>query len=326
MTSSLALATWLRGKRKTAPIGYLLVTCGGPDNPLDRVDPEAGENDEDLARRVLEIAQADADAYRSADRGDPYFVYLFRPGAPRSHEARRALEIDTERRGAPVDETNALAVTTRGLIDQGRIMATLSKQGIEKQDTAAQRRDERFDRLETRMYDLMDRYLTSNLAQEELAERREDRKQREKLYDALLHQAEIFIPLAVSEFVARGEHERGKPPPPLQGPNASAEARLLAEFLAMLTPEEIDRIQGLMSPMQRMAIGQILAGKVIAPLIPATVQRVMEAMTVDQVRAVLDALEAPEKRDKFMTLHMVRKLGLAFRPEPESPRLNGAAS
>jgi|SRR5579859_320351 len=298
------LAEWLRDKAQRAPIAFVVVTRGTETTcPIDRLDPFPGEEWADFARRIELAAEDDAAACEDAA---PYFAHLFRDERS-GPEARRALKPPMQGKIATKDEQErgAMGIVMRGLTDALRTNSILTKLGIDKHAAEVDRANAQTARIEGRYYEAMDRMGAMALAQEELAERREERKERHMMYQKLLEQAEIFLPLFLSEYMSHGHSG--------SGPNLSAEARLLDAFVKMLSDEQIEAVVAQLDGVQQAALFSLQQGKVDPSLVPATVQRVMRAMTREQILGIARVLTTDEQRSAFQKLHAVHALGLGER-------------
>jgi hypothetical protein len=296
------LSAWITSKRARAPIGHVVVTRGAePSGAVDRIEPMPGETDEEYAERIAACAQQDARAFQDSE---PYFAHLFREGQELP-EARRPLTIAGAHPSTLAeDEHEILGITMRGLTDSHRTMVMLAKLGLDNQNDEKIRLALRVTQLEDRFYADMDRNRKLLMQEEELAEARENRKERAALFKKALEQFELLLPVGVS-YLMHGERK---------GDPAAAgvlEAQLLQQFVACLTPEQQGAVVAQLDQIQRIALLELQDGmtkgnfapEMVAPL----VQRVMANLTREQVVGIADLLTSDEQRNKFAALYAVRK-------------------
>lgn len=315
------LVAWITQKRSKAPIAHVVVTRGAdPSGAVDRIEPALGEDDEAFAERVARCAQDDARAFQDSE---PYFVHLFREGQE-FPEARRPLTIaGAHPTSLADDEHEILGITMRGLTESHRTMVMLAKLGLDKESDEKIRLYTRVTQLEDRFYADVDRMRKLILQDEELAEKREERKERAALFKKALEQFELLLPVGVS-YLMHGD-KKGDP-----AAAGVLEAQLLQSFVVSLSPEQQQKVIARLDQIQRIALMELQQGvtkgnfapEMVAPL----VARVMANLTREQVMGIAEDCETDEQRNKFAALYAVRKHAMGEQVHAELAGARAAAA
>jgi hypothetical protein len=315
------LTQWIEDRSKRGQIARLVVTRGVDlDGQVDTIAPETGEEDETLAARVADCARQDARGFREEET---YWVHLFREGAQKA-ETRRVIDLEARRGEDEDDYTKAgdehavTSIAIRGMTDANRTMTQLAKLGIDKSDAEKVRLYARNAHVEDQMFALLDRHAKLMLHEEELKEKREERKERELLFRKLLEQVELLLPIGLSYWMGGGQLGQ------MSGP--AHEFKLLEEFVGTLGPEERDAVIGILDQTQKIALMELAQGHIVDDMKPALVQRVMGAITREQQEAMGGILKTDAQVQAWFKLYAVRKLGFQARAHqlPGASPPNGA--
>jgi hypothetical protein len=309
----LGLGIWLTAKRKSAPVAWLVVTRGpDPKGAVDRIEPVPGESDEELALRVEDAAHADARAFKETET---YFVFLFREGSDVPEARRPLVGIEAKgRHSLDEDEHGVLDITMRGMTEAHRTLNQLARVGLDSKSAEVDHLWARVNALEEREDRSVHRMRVMMLHEEELAERREERKQHAALWKKALEQVEILLPVGMS-YLMHGREQS-------QSVLAVTEVKLLQDFVGMLTPEQKEAIAGVMDQIQRIALMELQMGLEAGTFAPEMasplVQRVMGNLTREQVVKIGEILAGDEaKENAFIKLYAVRKHTLAAKAHEE---------
>jgi hypothetical protein len=137
---------------------------------------------------------------------------------------------------------------------------------------------------------------------------REQQRTEALLYNKVLEQAELFLPLMLAYAVKPkpgSEEERVMQDKITNDP--PLEFRLVGAFLTTLDPEQYTRLGAILSIPQRAALQEIQSGNVIPELIPIMISRVMNGLTTEQADDIFSTLRTDEQVSAFEALFGSRK-------------------
>ena len=137
----------------------------------------------------------------------------------------------------------------------------------------------------------MDAMRALALAEEERRDAQMARRRQEKLFEAVIRQVEVALPILGSYLMAKkGAKDYQE--------NVDS-LNLVLRFAKSLTDEQNTAFLGLLDAVQMVAFGEVAGGKVQPMLIPVTIGRALQGMTDEQRDTIMFKILAPAKDGKM---------------------------
>jgi hypothetical protein len=314
------ISGWIQDQIKRYPIGAVELqhSTGGK---VDRFALEEGMTNTELASAIWTAVVEDAEELYPGHESTYVCFFYDKSGAdPQCRKAFRysassADKTELAASEAPT-ESGLLAMTMRHQEETMRIADRMSM-GALAEATAEKAI------LRDRERQMMDREFASMalvrkhmLDQGALELQREQQRTEALLYNKLLEQAEVFLPLILAHVAKPkpgSEEERVMQDKIANDP--PVEFRLVGAFLMTLDPEQYTRLGAILSIPQRAALQEIQAGNVIPELIPIMISRVMNGLTADQVADIFNTLQTDEQVSAFEAIFGSRKHTLGWQKD-----------
>jgi|SRR5208282_89045 len=299
-------------------VAAVQISRTGNGELIDRVIFHGGMETEDFAREIFDTMQEDADALEPGQPGK-YTLHLFFKGeeeAPPLTLAMSVMGTDNEApsledqftaqalRHQEINMVTAMRGPEMSLSDNRSMIQLLLNQNRElimqsREDTMTMRKI------------LLD--------QQELEMAREKAKTEAFLIGKVVEQAEMIVPMVIGQLMKK-KPEKGEEPEPLPELMDIAQIKLLLNFTATLDSSQQEQLQAILEPIQKMALGAILAdpksSDAVDPiLIPMMVGRILNTLTADQVQDIQKLLISDEQSKAWEAVYRMRKLSIGWQKE-----------
>ena len=327
------IAQWLDEQGKRYPIEAVAVVHSN-GNPVDKFPFKPGPSEE-FAAELYKAMEEDAEAFGPDQL---YFLLFYRDASSPVHECRKPVRVsgvastDIQATEAP-DEKGLVAQAMRHQEVNVKTVETLMVTFMKKMDDNLDRQYRRNNELMQQNMDMATDMRRMLLDQSEVELRKQQAASEAMVYQKLLEMGEVFAPLMLSYIMKPkvGTPEEDARLKELEE-NAPPEMRVIGTFLATLEPDQYNRLGTILNIAQRGALEALQKGDILAELIPATVARIMNGLTQEQVGDIYDVLRTPEQAAAFKAVHGMRKLSLEWQknaaldaaktPLPDNPTLS----
>jgi hypothetical protein len=328
------ITQWIVEQTKRYPIEAIAVVHSN-GNPVDKFPFRTGTPAEEFAAELYKAMEEDAEAFGSDQL---YFLLFYRDASSALHECRKPVRVagppstDIQASEAP-NEVGLVAQAMRHQEINVKTVENLLVTFMKKTDDQLDRQYRRNNELSIQNMEMATSMRSMLLDQSELELKKKQAESEAMIYQKLLEMGEVFAPLMLSYIM------KPKPGTPEEEArlkeledNAPPEMRVIGAFLGTLEPDQYDRLGTILNIAQRGALEALQKGDILAELIPATVARVMNGLTQEQVGDIYDVLRTPEQAAAFKAVHGMRKLSLEWQknaaldaakaPLPETPSLS----
>jgi len=288
-----ALTEFLRRQRRSRPVALYTITRGEQLQIAEISLEDAAERTvEDLAVEVKTVAEADARATKSQE---PYFVWVTHEGQERP-TARWPMAFDFSEPKAPTMAASAhqaLDIMSRFATEMHQIMYRHTSLAVQTKDARADRleryemslhalltksENDRFveaERARRLMLDDASQIRTALLDEDDRKAKRAAARRMEALWESALKQVDILVPVFASYFMKKQGSQTLAP--------FLADANLIFSFSRMLRDEQIQKLPGILTPAQMVAIAELGAGNITLELIGPTMAKFAGDITKEQL-------------------------------------------
>jgi hypothetical protein len=308
---------WIQDQAKRYPIGAVELqhSTGGK---VDRFPLEEGVTNAEYASAIWTAAVEDAEELYPGQESTYVCFFYDKSGVePQCRKAFRHSASSADKTELAASETptesGLLAMTMRHQEATMRIADRMSMGALAETTAEKAILRDRENRMMDRELALLALVRKSMLDQGALELQREQQRTEALLYNKILEQAEVILPLIVAHVAKpkRGSEEEQAMQDKIAN-DPPLEFRLVGAFLTTLDPEQYTRLGAILSIPQRAALQEIQSGNVIPELIPILISRVMNGLTADQVSDIFNTLQTDEQVSAFEALFGSRKHTLGW--------------